>query len=187
MFIFNKSKRVVTAVVLGFVFSGQVFASPAGKVNLADLSAHYGEAKVEINLHSAMLSMVAAISAEEEPEFSALAAGIESINVRVYELKGDTSKALEVLGDITKKIRKDNWLPLVSVNEKDKKIRIFSKMTEGIMDGLIVMVVDSEGGNESGNEGDNKGGEAIFINIVGQIDPAKISTITKSLHINLGD
>ena len=51
------------------------------------------------------------------------------------------------------------------------------KETDGIMDGLVLMVV--------GN-GDRKrpGKEAVFINVVGELDPALIGKVTKALNVD---
>lgn len=56
-------------------------------------------------------------------------------------------------------------------------MRIFSKTKNNIMDGLVVMVVGQEP-----KDGKPKG-EAVFINIVGQIDPARIGELTAALDI----
>ena len=45
------------------------------------------------------------------------------------------------------------------------------------MDGLVVMVINN---SESSNER-----EAVFINIVGEIDPAQINKVTESLNIDI--
>ena len=45
------------------------------------------------------------------------------------------------------------------------------------MDGLVVMVIN--------NKSDKDGREAVFINIVGEIDPAQINKVTKSLNIDI--
>jgi hypothetical protein len=42
------------------------------------------------------------------------------------------------------------------------------------MDGLVVMVVEND-----------SEGEAVFINIVGEIDPEQISRVTDSLNIDI--
>ncbi len=55
-----------------------------GEVNLMDLSATYGEAKVEINLPRAMIQMVSTFARKEDPDVAALIQGIERIKVMVY-------------------------------------------------------------------------------------------------------
>lgn len=144
-----------------------------GEVNLMDLSAVYGEAKVEINLPRAMIQMVTTFARKEDPEVAALIQGIDRIKVMVYDMKGKPEQAMQAVDTLTRAIRKDDWQPLVSVNEEGSKVRMMSRISGDKMDGLVVMVVD---------EGQ---GEAVFINIVGQIDPAQISKVTESLNIKI--
>lgn len=165
-----------TAIAAGLIFSTSALAGPAGYIDFADLGEAYGEAKVEINLHKALLNMVGSFSKSEDPEIAEILSGVESIKVRVFPLNGKPEKAMQTVEDVSKKIRKQDWEPLISVNEEKEKIRIFSKMTGEVMDGLVVMVVSENGP-----------GEAVFINIVGQIDPAKVSKLADSMDINLGD
>jgi hypothetical protein len=66
------------------------------------------------------------------------------------------------------------------VNDKDERVRVFMKKTDGVMDGLVVMVV----GNE--RTGSDEVGEVVFINIVGEIDPANVNKVTDSLYIDIG-
>lgn len=162
--------------ILFFCLATQASANPPGQIDFADLSKTYGEAKVEVNLSKALIGMVGAFSQKEDPEIAEILNKIESIKVRVYKLDGNPDLAFKTIADVTKSIRALNWEPIVSVNEENEKVRIFAKATDGVMDGLVVMAVDKNGP-----------GEAVFINIVGQIDPAKISKITKSLDIDVGE
>ncbi|ABD83152.1 DUF4252 domain-containing protein [Saccharophagus degradans] len=147
------------------------YAQSAGLVAFDDLSNEYGEAKVEINLSKQLLGLIGAFSKKENPELSELASNIESITVRVYNITDDAQAALNLIDKTTKHLRKDNWVPIVSVNEEGEKVRIFSKSTGEVMDGMVVMVVDTNSK------------EAVFINLVGQIDPARINDLTGALNL----
>jgi len=46
---------------------------------------------------------------------------------------------------------------------------------DDVIDGVVVMVVSPE----------KEGGEAVFINIVGEIDPEKIGKVAETLDIDL--
>ncbi|WP_246125286.1 DUF4252 domain-containing protein [Exilibacterium tricleocarpae] len=81
---------------------------------------------------------------------------------------------------MTETLRGDQWQPTVSVNEAREKVRIFVKQTDGLVDGLVVMVV----GEADKHHGDT-GNEAVFVNIVGEIDPAELGRITKKLNIDV--
>lgn len=147
------------------------YAQSAGLVTFDDLSKEYGEAKVEINLSKQLLGLIGAFSKKENPELSELASNIDSITVRVYNITDDAQAALNLIDKTTKRLKKDSWLPIVSVNEEGEKVRIFSKSTGEVMDGMVVMVVDTNSK------------EAVFINLVGQIDPARIHDLTGALNL----
>lgn len=152
-----------------------VWAGSAGHVDLKDLSSHYGEPKVEINLGASLIGMVSALSQKQDPETADLLSKLEMVKVRVYNIaQQGPDSAFKTVDSITSELRKDNWHPIVSVNEVNEKVRIFTKITNDIVDGLVVMAVD-------GNSG-----EAVFINIVGEIDPAQVSKVTQSLNMDLG-
>lgn len=152
-------------------------ASPAGKIQLTDLSAFYGAPKVEVNLDKMLLSMVTAFSHGEDPELSQMLNKIEEISVRVYNLDKGPEKALQAFHSLNSSLRGKQWQPIVSVNEKTEKISILSKTTDGNMDGLVVMIVGAQAADN----------EAVFINIVGEIDPAQISKVTKALKVNYSE
>ena len=170
-------KHFLISTIFGLgvlIASGSVLAKSAGHIDFADLSEFYGEPKVEINLSSALIGMVSSLSKKEDPEVAELLSKLEFIKVRVYNLEsGNANKAFETVDSVTGLLRKDNWAPIVSVNEPNEKVRIFTKLTDDIVDGLVVMVVD------------NNGGEAVFINIVGEIDPSQVSKVTNSLNMDL--
>jgi hypothetical protein len=89
-------------------------------------------------------------------------------------MKGNTQPALELISSVSKDIQSKGWMPIVSINEEYEKVRIFTKITNETMDGLVVMIIDND-----------QKGEAVFINIIGQIDPEKINQVTDSLNLNI--
>ncbi len=171
----NQLQRLCAGMCLLFSFSLGALASPAGHIDFEDLSKYYGEPKVEVNLNSTLIGMVSSLSKREDPEVSELLSKLEFVKVRVYKLQGDVSKALVSVEDLSKQIRNDKWQPIVSVNDERQKVRVFSRMTDDKIDGLVVMVVEPK-----------EGGEAVFINVVGEIDPSQISKVTESLNIDMG-
>ncbi len=154
-----------------------VHAKSDGQVDFADLSSHYGEPKVEINLTANLMKMAGSFAQSEEPEVAKMLSNLEFVKVRVYSLKGEFDKANDSIESLSKTLKADNWETLVTVNdnEEHQNVRIFSKSTNDVIDGFVVMVVSPE----------KEDGEAVFINIVGSIDPKQIAKITDNLDINI--
>lgn len=170
-------KHILLLSFLALLISAPAFALAKGQIDFADLSSHYGEPKVEINLSSSLMKMIGSFADAEDPEVGNILANLESIKVRVYNLNGKLEKANSTVDRVSGQLRSDNWETLVTVNdnEENQKVRIFSKSTENVIDGVVVMVVSPE----------KEGGEAVFINIVGEIDPEQISKVTETLDIDI--
>lgn len=144
-----------------------------GYVEFADLNPVYGEPKVMVNLNKTMLGFVSKLNMSD-PATTELISKLKGVRVHVYDMDGNDQPALDLIADVSSSLQAKSWLPIVSVNENGEKVRIFTKLTDDIMDGLVVMAVESDGK-----------GEAVFINIVGEIDPAQISKVTDSLNIDI--
>lgn len=172
----NFRKILLTAAV-SIMVSMPAHAIASGRIDFADLSSHYGEPKVEVNLSASLMKMIGRFADSEDPEVANILSNLESIKVRVYNLNGELEKANSTVDQVSSKLRADKWETLVTVNdnEENQKVRIFSKSTEDVIDGVVVMVVSPE----------NEGGEAVFINIVGEIDPEKIGKVAETLNIDI--
>ena len=159
------------------ILGANAFAQSVGQVDFADLSNYYGEPRVEVNLTSNLMQMMGAFAAQEDPEAAEILANLQSVKVRVYDMNGEVDKAMSTLESVSKELKSDQWQSLVTVNnnEDNQKVRILAKSTNDVIDGVVVMVVSPE----------KEGGEAVFINIVGEIDPAKIAKVTKTLDIDI--
>ena len=170
-------KHILFFSVIAMLLSAPAHALAKGQIDFADLSPHYGEPKVEINLSQSLMRIIGSFANQEDPEVGDILSKLESIKVRVYNLNGKLDKANATVDRVSKKLRSDKWETLVTVNdnEENQKVRIFSKSTNDVIDGVVVMVVSPE----------KEGGEAVFINIVGEIDPEKVGKVAESLDIDI--
>ena len=170
-------KRILNISIFTLLFTASAYAKAEGQIDFADLSSFYGEPKVEINLSASLMKMVGSFAKSEDPEVAEILSNLEFIKVRVYNLNGEVEKANTTIDTVSNKLRAEKWETLVTVNdnEENQKVRIFSKTTNDVIDGVVVMVVSPQ----------KEAGEAVFINIVGEIDPNKIAKITDNLNIDI--
>ena len=170
-------KRILSISILTLLFTASAYANSNGQIDFDDLSFYYGEPKVEINLSASLMNMVGSFSKSDDPELAEILSNLEFIKVRVYNLNGKVDKANAAIDSVSKQLRAEKWETLVTVNdnEENQKVRIFSRSTNNVIDGIVVMVVSPQ----------KEAGEAVFINIVGQIDPNKIAKITDNLDIDI--
>jgi hypothetical protein len=92
------------------------------------------------------MRMMGTFAEEEDPEIANILSGLESVKVRVYNLNGKHEKANSTIDRVSNQLKSDNWETLVTVNnnEDNQKVRVFSKSTEKVIDGVVVMVVSPD-------------------------------------------
>lgn len=154
------------------------FASAAetqsGAIDIGQLMPSAKGEFVEINLSSAMLKFAARIAARQEPEAAELIRNLKSIRVNVVGLD-DTNRAgtIEQIEGVRRKLEAQGWTKMVTVREKNGgdnvDVHVMQRGEESI-DGLVVTVLD-------------KKGEAVFVNIVGNINADQIAQIADKFDL----
>ena len=142
-----------------------------GYVDFGDLSTTYGEPKITINLGGTMLGFVGMMSSAESPETSELISKLKGIRVQIYSMDEDASAAKNQFGETRKGLKSSGWEPIVQINEDDEQVLVYMKMENDNMEGMTVMVVDDE--------------EAVFVNIIGQLNPAELGKVMESFDVGV--
>ena len=169
--------KAVISVLLAALISLPVAAQTAqleslpGYMDFADLDAIYGEPRVMINIGGTLLKLMAMASAAEDPETSAMISGLEGVRIKVYPTEGNLKPALEKVADARATLEAAEWEPVVQVNKANEQVQIFMKAGTDTVEGLTVMAVNDE--------------EAVFLNILGVIDPAQIGKVMNSLNVDV--
>ena len=142
-----------------------------GYVDFGDLTSLYGEPKVIINLGGTMLNFVGMMSSAESPETADLMSKLKGIRVMMYNTDDNADAAMSQFSEVRSKLNSSGWEPVVQVNEEDEQVLIYMKMDNGGMEGLTVMVVDEE--------------EAVFVNVIGQLNPAELGKVMDALDVDM--
>ena len=141
-----------------------------GYVDFGVLDSVYGEPRVRINIGGTLLKFMAAVT-REDPEAAALMRNLEGVRINVYPTSGHMDAAVEQIARVKEMLGKDDWEPIVQVKESDEEVQIFIKADESGMQGLTVMTVNAE--------------EAVFINILGELDPSKLGIVLDQLNADV--
>lgn len=129
------------------------------------------EPTVQIDLNEAMIKLFAGAASGEDAQAAAALDGITNLRVRVYEdITTEISDVMKFVNDTTARLEGDGWNSIVRVNDGDEQVRVYVKPgANSTLAGLTVMVTD--GG------GDGGGGEAVFINLSGVIQPEALGQL----------
>jgi hypothetical protein len=146
----------------------------AGYVEIGKLAPSAKGQFVEINLSPALLKFAAKIAAHDEPEAAALLGNLKRIRVNVIGMD-DSNRAttVEKIDAIRRKLEAQGWTQMVTVREKDDGDNVdvhVMQRGEDAIDGLVVTVLDRKG-------------EAVFVNIVGNINADQIAKIADKFDI----
>ncbi len=131
------------------------------------------ESTVEVFIKGPLLRMAVEAVREEEPELAKMLSGLKLIRVHVFEIDHRMGKDLiEKSEKLSKALEDKGWEMAVRVREEDEDVHIYMLPGKGDnIDGLVVMVVTDDD-------------EAVFINVVGTIDPVQIGRIGHSFRID---
>ena len=156
---------------LTFTFTGQAAPSP-GFVDFGKLVGPKHGQFVEVNIGKPLISMVARIVQKSEKEAGEVLKGLERVRVNVVGLDDENRADIqERVTAIRAKLDEEGWDPIVTVKDKKDDVAVYLKMRgEEAVEGIVVTVLDGTS-------------EAVFINIVGNIQPEKIAMIGEKLNI----
>jgi len=129
---------------------------------------------VEVNLSPGMLKFAAKIASRQEPEAAELIGNLKRVRVNVVSLDDSNRKeTIAQIESVRRKLEGQGWTQMVSVRERGDGDNVdvhVKQRGEDIIEGLVVTVIDRKG-------------EAVFVNIVGNISADQIAKVAENLNI----
>ncbi|MFH1756116.1 MAG: DUF4252 domain-containing protein [Candidatus Latescibacterota bacterium] len=134
------------------------------------------EAAVEVILKGSILKLVREATRDEDPELSDMINKLQFIHVQTFPVgEMDVASLNNKVKSAAKQLEKSGWEVVVRVRDKreDEQVYIYLLPTNSdqIISGLVVMVIDEDE-------------DAVFINIVGDLDPAQIGKLGNTFGID---
>jgi hypothetical protein len=96
---------------------------------------------------------------------------LKGVRVNVFETETLVDGAVGLVKDVSSKLNKLGWEPVVTVNSKNEQVRIFMMIRDNQVEGITVMSLDEE--------------ESVFVNIIGSINPEELGKVMKNFDIEL--
>lgn len=165
---------------LGLLYAGPLQAQERleqdpGYVDLKSIEPWFdGEPRLEVNIRGALLKLVAGASRREDPELADLLLNLKAIEVRGFELApGDFADVERRTAAFARRLESQGWETVARVREREERVDVFLRIHDDAIAGMAVMVLDPA--NEDG---------AVFVNIVGEIDPEQVGRIGSRFQID---
>ncbi|HEY7672799.1 MAG TPA: DUF4252 domain-containing protein [Gammaproteobacteria bacterium] len=172
-----KTGFTAMALTLALAASGAQAQAQGGYFDFTKVPGLGDKPQVQIDLNSQMLGFIGVAAGTTDPDLADAFAGIENVRVLVYEKLEDPAAVAAFVEDSSGKLEAAGWQRIVYVEDEGEKVRVYAKLEESRMVGMTVMVL---GEGDSGSDG----GEATFINIAGNIDPAKLGRIASEVGVD---
>jgi len=144
-----------------------------GYVDFGELNAIFGEPTVQIAVGESLLGLVGALSASQDPEAAELFKRLNGVRVSVFETSQMADGAVDYVKDVSSQLSNLGWESVVTVNSADEQVRIFMKINNDRVEGITVMAVEED--------------EAVFVNVIGSINPAELGKVMENFDIDLGN
>jgi hypothetical protein len=144
-----------------------------GYVDFGNLAKFEGSTGVtEVILDEDLLSTLAEISTEEDPNVMSILKGLKLVKANVFEISNDNKSELEAkVNSIDLKLMSENWKRIVKTRSDEEIANVYIKQNSKKQ--IVGLVVTSVGDDD----------EAAFVNIVGTIDLATIGRLGKQFNI----
>lgn len=162
------------ATVLTVASALRVFAAEPGYVDFGKfIPPTNGGDFVEVNIKENLLSFAATIAQHHEPDAAALLRDLKSVRVNVIGLNDENRSDLTArVAKIRAELESQGWEKTVVAKQKDDDVNVYVKTGSGsAIEGVVITVI-------SGNR------EAVFVNVVGKLDPTKIAQLGQKLGID---
>jgi len=133
------------------------------------------EPKVEISLSRALLGFLCSATEKEDEELASALCKLRSVRVSVFELDAGKADAARKKADqVVSKLEDEDWESAITVRSEDSTVHMYLKTFDDVIAGMTVMVIEP-------------GSETIFMNIVGEIDPAQLGRVASKFGVSLDD
>ena len=146
-----------------------------GYVNLDEIEIPGdAEESVEVYVKGPLLKLIAKVTEQEDPALSKMLANLLMIRVNTFSIDSQLAEELKPkVKKIEKNLEQQKWEKVVKVKERDELVNIYLKLdNKDNIVGLVVMVIEA-------------GDEAVFVNIVGEIDWQSISKIGRKFDVEI--
>lgn len=128
------------------------------------------EATVEIFLKGSLLNLIAEVTKSEDPELAGLLAKLKVIRVQTFSLRDrNIDEVKQKVADMAKHLEKKGWEMVVRMREKEENVYFYIKTENKKTAGLVVMAIEPRN-------------DVVFVNIVGDLDPAQIGRIGRKFN-----
>lgn len=137
------------------------------------------ERMVDVSIKGPLLKFVAKATAGEDPELSKLLDELVLIQVNVFSIEDDQLDDVDsIIQSASKSLAGKQWQRMVRVHEYGQHVEVYLQFGDAdVLTGLAVMALGDDEKTEEEEQ------QAVFVNIVGKIDPEQLAKLSSKFNI----
>ena len=165
---------IVSAFATGWAQEDEEIRKHPGYVNFAEIEIPQdAEESVEVYVRGPLLKLVARATREEDPALYDLLSKLLLVSVNTFSLDNTIAEDLKPkIVRIESDLAQQNWEKVARVKEQEDLTNVYMKLDGEKIVGLVVMAIEGDGTQE-----------AVFVNIVGEIDMDAIGKLGRKFDI----
>ena len=131
------------------------------------------ELDIHISVKDPMIKLVAEATRESDPALADVLEQLHAVEVYVYQVPSERQpKVRKEISGLAGTLEGGGWTEAIAIRMKGARGHVFLRLVDGKPVGLAAMYSDDEG-------------EAVFVNIVGQIDAAQIGRVATKFDLEV--
>lgn len=131
--------------------------------------------EVHVSVQELALRLVAAATRSSDADLAEMLGGLKLIEVWVYNVDANSRKSFkDRVADIAKELEKKSWQQAMTLRSQDSRGYMYLKVEDDVPQGLVASFISEDD-------------QAIFVNIVGKIDPSQIGRLANKFNLDMLD
>jgi len=170
-------RPILPSAALMLALATAAMGSPAPDPGYCDFGTFKPASKgpfVEVTVSPAVIRFAARLARTQEPAAAELLDNLRQVRVNVVTVDdGNRAETLGRIDSVRRQLSTEGWTPIVTVRGQDngENVDVHVKMrADDTIEGLVVTVLDGKG-------------EAVFVNIVGNISADRIAELAQRFDI----
>lgn len=129
--------------------------------------------EVRVSVKGPMIQLVAEASRETDPNLAEMLGELEAVEVQVYRLaEAERDAVRREISRQAGELEADGWAEAITIHLRRARGHVFLRLVDAEPVGVAALYVGEEN-------------EAVFVNIVGRIDPAQIGRLASQFNLDL--
>lgn len=156
---------LIIAPFAGISWADEALENHPGYVDLQarDIFGDAVEPTLEVLLEGPLLRLLAGASGEEGSGLEEMLASLKLIRINAFPIAEGAEDVAAKFETLSTQLAEGGWSRIVRVKEDEETVNIFMLTNEDVIQGLVVLAAAQE--------------EAVFVNIVGDVNPDLLSML----------